>query len=76
MFFSGSKTRVMQIRIQLANLKKSNSSITDYFNRVKNLVDALSSIDIPLRDDEISSYMLVGLGEEYDSLVTSVTTRT
>lgn len=66
----------MQIRIQLANLKKSNSSITDYFNRVKNLVDALSSIDIPLRDDEISSYMLVGLGEEYDSLVTSVTTRT
>ncbi|KAJ0981423.1 hypothetical protein J5N97_009678 [Dioscorea zingiberensis] len=75
MFSSGSKARVMQIRMQLANVKKGDLSITDYFNRVKSLADTLSSIGLPLRDDEVVSYMLAGLGEEYDSLVTSVTTR-
>lgn len=37
MFSSRSKARVMQIRMQLANLKKGDSLVTDYFNRVKNL---------------------------------------
>ncbi|KAJ0975730.1 hypothetical protein J5N97_017695 [Dioscorea zingiberensis] len=62
--------------MQLANIKKGDLSITDYFNRVKSLADTLSSIGLPLKDDEVLSYMLVGLGKEYDSLVTSVTTRT
>jgi hypothetical protein len=30
----------------------------------------------PLRDDEIVAYLLTGLHEDFDSLVTSVTTRT
>ena len=76
MFSLGSKARVMQIRMQLANVKKGDLSITDYFNRAKIVANTLSSIGLPLRDDEVGSYMLAGLGEEYDSLVTSMTTRT
>ncbi len=33
------------------------------------------AIDEPLKDSELTSYVLVGLGLEYDSLVTTVTTR-
>lgn len=66
----------MQIRWQLANVrKKEDESIGDYFNKVKCLTDTLVSISKPLLDEEVISYVLVGLDIEYDSLVTSITTR-
>lgn len=42
---------------------------------MKHLVDTLSTIGMPLREDEIISFVLSGLGSDYDSLVTSLTTR-
>lgn len=40
------------------------------------IANTLSTIGQPLRDEEIVSYMLGGLSEDYDPLVTSITTRT
>ncbi|KAJ0962959.1 hypothetical protein J5N97_028081 [Dioscorea zingiberensis] len=76
MFSSRSRARIMQIRLQLSTLQKKDLSVTDYFHRVKNLADTLSAIGQPLQEEEIISYMLAGLGSDYDPLVTSVTTRT
>nr|POE67711.1 hypothetical protein CFP56_13857 [Quercus suber] len=39
------------------------------------LVDTLAAIDQSLNDFEIVSFLLAGLGSDYDSIVTSVTTR-
>ncbi|KAJ0959795.1 hypothetical protein J5N97_000505 [Dioscorea zingiberensis] len=75
MFSSGSRARTMQIRLQLSTLQKKDLRVTDYFRKVKNLADTLCAIGTPLRDDEVISYILAGLGPEFDSLVTSVTTR-
>jgi hypothetical protein len=62
LFAAQSSASTMQIRMRLAT-------------RVKNLTDSLAAVGAPLRDDEIMAYLLTGLPEEYDSLVTSATTR-
>lgn len=56
-------------------MEKGNSSIANYFHQFTTLVDTLTAIDQPLSEFEIVSFLLVGLGSDYDSFVTSVTTR-
>lgn len=46
------------------------------FRKVKGLSDTLTSIGHPLKQEELVSFMLAGLGSEYDVLVTRVTTKT
>lgn len=65
----------MQFRLQLANHKKKDSSVADCFQMMKRLADTMASIGYPLHDEETMSYILAGLDSDYDSLVTSVTTR-
>ena len=75
MFSSQSKARIMQTRYQLATLKKGALSVADYFQKAQTLAHTLSSIEEPLKDSELISYIIVGLSTDYDSLVTSITTR-
>jgi hypothetical protein len=42
---------------------------------MKQLADTLAAIGKPLSEDEVVAYILVGLGPDYDALVTSLTTR-
>lgn len=65
----------MSLHYQLATAKKGNSSITDYFQRLKLFSATLAAANQPLNDYEFTSYLLARLGPEYDPLVTSVTTR-
>jgi len=65
----------MQIHYQLVTLKKGNSSVADYFHKFTTLVDTLAAVDQPLNPFEASSFLLGGLGSDFDSFVTSVTTR-
>lgn len=74
MFASQSKARLMQSRLQLATLKKGSLSIFDYFQKAKGFSHSLAIIDEPLKDSELISYILAGLGPEYDSLVITITT--
>lgn len=74
MFGSQSRARVIQIRMQLTNLYKGDMSMQDYFRKAKGLADTMTSIGNPLKDEKVISYLLVGLGDQYDSLVTSMTT--
>ena len=75
MFSAHSQARITRIRFQLSTLKKGDSSITDYFQKAKNLSDTLAAIGKPLEDCEIVSYLLAGLDPAYDPLITSITTR-
>ena len=72
---SQSRVRTMQIHHQLTILKKGNSSIVDYFHQFTTSVDTIAAIAQPLNDFEIVSFLLASLGSDYDSFVTSVTTR-
>lgn len=48
--------------------------MTDYFWKTKILADTMAVAGRPLSSVEFNIYLLAGLGSDYDSLVTSVTT--
>jgi hypothetical protein len=75
MFSSQSKAKIMQSRYQLATLKKNALSVSDYYQKAQNLAHTLAASNEALRETELVSYILAGLGTEYDPLVTSITTR-
>jgi hypothetical protein len=74
-FMSASRANTMTLHYQLATAKKGSSSIIDYFHRLKHTAATLAAAGQPFNDYEFTSFLLVGLGLEYDSLVTSITTR-
>jgi hypothetical protein len=76
MFSSTTRARAVQVRIDLAVAKKNDLSAADYFCKIKSLASELVAADAPLRDDEIIAYLLAGLPSEYDSFITSMTTKT
>uniref|UniRef100_A0A2N9EJB6 Reverse transcriptase Ty1/copia-type domain-containing protein n=2 Tax=Fagus sylvatica TaxID=28930 RepID=A0A2N9EJB6_FAGSY len=75
MFTAHSWARTMNIHYQLATLKKGDSSIADYFHKFTHLTDTLAAVAQPLPPHEALSFLLAGLGSDYDSLVTSVKTQ-
>jgi hypothetical protein len=64
----------MQIHYQRAMSKKGSSSGTEYFQFIKAMSDNLAAAGEHLNDFESVSYLLAGLGSEYDPFVSSVTT--
>ena len=75
LFASKTQARLGQLLFQLATLKKGGDSIIDYFRKTKLLADTMAVVGQPLSALEFNSYLLAGLGTEFDSLVTSVTTQ-
>ncbi|KAM6543412.1 hypothetical protein CsatB_007859 [Cannabis sativa] len=63
-FASQSKARLLQIKSQISTIKKCNLSITDYCDKVKLLVDSLSTVGHSLDDNDLIMHMLNGLGPE------------
>lgn len=55
MFASRTRLCVVQIRMQLINLKKRDLLAIDYFKQMKNLANTLSSVGMPPREHEIVS---------------------
>jgi len=47
----------------------------EYLQKFKNLVDTIAAVGQPLNDFKLLSFLLAGLGSEFDPFVTSVTTR-
>lgn len=72
-YVSQSTARTLQIRRPLSQIKKRDSSITDYFNKIKALSDKLTSIGQPLTSIDFVAYVLAGLDSDYDSIVSSIT---
>ena len=64
----------MSLHYQLATLRKGDNSIADYYHKFTTLIDTLAVVDQPLPHHETLSFLLAGLGSDYDALVTSVST--
>ena len=76
MFTAHSRARVMNIHYQLSTLKKEDSSIANYFHKFTDLNATLAAIDKPLTKEEQVSFLLAGLGSEFESFVTTIQMRT
>ncbi|KAK1660787.1 hypothetical protein QYE76_048946 [Lolium multiflorum] len=74
-FSAQSQARANALCRQLGECEKLDLSVTDYYNKVRELADTLASIGQPLRDSEFTSYVVNGLDEEYDGLVEVVNER-
>ncbi|XP_010268345.1 PREDICTED: uncharacterized protein LOC104605321 [Nelumbo nucifera] len=75
LFSSTSKTRIDDLKLELAYLKKGTLTVTDYVQKIKSLSDALATSRHFLIDVDQIHYLLGGLPTEYDTFVLSMTTR-
>ncbi|CAL8151013.1 unnamed protein product [Prunus armeniaca] len=66
-------TRVRILQDQICTLKKNNNTtVTDYLNHAKSLLDSLTQVGATMDDDEFVSYVLDGLGLAYKKLATTL----
>jgi hypothetical protein len=75
MFSTSTKACTVQICVELTTIKKLDQSATNYFTKIKNLTAEMAAAEAPLSEDEVLSYLLAGLPSNYDSFVTSITTK-
>lgn len=65
----------MQTKLQFTTLKKGSSTITKYFNKATSLSSSLNVAGHPLSPFEFTIFLLADLGSDYESIVTSISTR-
>jgi hypothetical protein len=65
-------TRTVNTRIALAMTWKGNLSISEYVTKMKALADEMASARKPIDDEELVSYIPVGLDEEYNHVVSAI----
>lgn len=75
LFSAQSCAHFMHTQYQLAMLKKGIESIMVYYHKVKALATLLGAVGKTLTHYELPVYLLVGLGTDFDSLITFITTR-
>ena len=63
------------MRIALATTKKENSTVAEYFAKMKALGDDMAAAGRPLEDEELVEYILTGLGEDFQSMVAALCAR-
>lgn len=76
MFSSQKRARAVNTRLALSTTHKGNMTVTEYVGKMRSLGDEMAAAGRPLEDDELVEYILTGLDEEYDSLVSGVLSRT
>jgi hypothetical protein len=67
--------RSVNTRITLASTRKNQLLVSDYYAKMSQLADDLTTSGTLLHDDEFIAYLLAGLDEDYNSVFTSVVTR-
>ena len=74
-FASQSRAKLISTRMALATASKGTSTIAEYFTKMKALADEMAAAGRHLEDEEMVSYILTGLDEDYDTVVTGVANR-
>jgi hypothetical protein len=71
MFSSQTRARAVNTRLALSTARKGSNTVAEYVGKMKSLGDEMAAAGRPLEDDELVEYILTGLDEEYDSVVSS-----
>ncbi|KAL5861880.1 hypothetical protein ACOSQ4_003176 [Xanthoceras sorbifolium] len=61
--------RIMHLRSQLQTLKKGAMSMTDFVVKMKGIVDSLMAAGQTITELDLVSYVLGGLGQEFDPVI-------
>ncbi|GMY20342.1 hypothetical protein FCV25MIE_15581 [Fagus crenata] len=65
LYASHSRTRAMQLKEELTLIQRGNRSIPNYLHAVKALADEIAIIDHPISDNDLTLYVLNGLGPDF-----------
>ena len=63
---SQSRARMISTRMALATASKGSSTIAEYYTKMNGLVEELAAAGRKLEDEEMVSYILTGLDQEYN----------
>lgn len=74
-FAAHTHARSMNVRLALTTTKKGAMAISEYVAKMRGLGDEMAAAGKPLDDEEMVAHILNGLGQEYNSLVSSLMTR-
>ncbi|KAF5451225.1 hypothetical protein F2P56_026345 [Juglans regia] len=75
LYASRSRTRAMQLKEELTLIQRGNRSITEYLHAVKALADEIAIIDHPISDDDLTLYVLNGLGPDFREIAATIRAR-
>jgi hypothetical protein len=73
MFSSQSKARVVHLCTKLNQTRKEHKTGVMFFGQIKALANEMAAAGKPMDDDDIISYVLAGLYDEYDGFVPAIT---
>ena len=72
LYASRSRTRAMQLKEELTLIQRGTRSITEYLHVVKALADEIAIIDHPISDDDLTLYVLNGLGPDFREIAAPI----
>ncbi|XP_043721002.1 uncharacterized protein LOC122668512 [Telopea speciosissima] len=72
LFYQQSTARKSYLRSELHSINKGSSTITEYLHKVKSLADSLAAIDERVKDSDLVTHTLNGLGPDYLNFVITI----
>ncbi|KAB5516654.1 hypothetical protein DKX38_027302 [Salix brachista] len=70
-FAAQNRSRITHLKRQLQNLQQGNKSCSDYVQAAKSYANQLAAVGKSIDDDDLISYIIGGLNNEYTSFITS-----
>jgi len=67
--------KAIQLKEDLTLIQKGNRSIQEYLHAVKVLADEIALIDYPISDDDLTLYILHGLGSDFREIAAPIRAR-
>ena len=72
LYASRSRTRAIQLKEELTLIQRGDRSITEYLHVVKAFADEIAIIDHSISDDDLTLYVLNGLGPDFREIVAPI----
>lgn len=72
MYASKSRTSAIQLKEELILIQRGNQPIPEYLHAVKGLADEIALIDHSISDDDLTLYVLNGLGPEFREIAAPI----
>ena len=75
MLSSQSRSRALNTHLALSTTRKGDLSVAEYIRKMKSLADEMASAGKPLDEEEMMSYILAGLDDDYEPVVSNLVGR-
>jgi hypothetical protein len=72
LFAAQREGKVTNLLVALANTKKLQMTTSEFLSKIQGFADKLIAVGHPLQDRQLVSYILAGLGADYNALVATL----